>query len=105
MKSIAQFSLGGAAKGITALGISPCQRYIACVDHSNDHNMSIYNVNRKKMILQVSAGSDPIHDIQWSKKGDDLRFIACTTRSLQFWHPADASKKLFKNGTFGPKHT
>lgn len=87
------------------MALSPCQRYIACCDHSNDHMMSIYNVNRKKMILQVSAGSDAIGDIQWSKKENDLRFIAVTTRSLQFWNPADASKKLFKNGAFGPKFT
>ena len=57
------------------------------------------------MILQVSAGSDAIGDIQWSKKDNDLRFIAVTTRSLQFWNPADASKKLFRNGAFGPKFT
>lgn len=27
-----------------------------------------------------------------------------TTRGLQFWHPADATKKLFKTGTFGPRY-
>ena len=32
MKSIGQFSLGGAAKGMSALSFSLCQRYIACVD-------------------------------------------------------------------------
>jgi len=31
--------------------------------------------------------------------------VAVTSRSLQFWNPADASKKLFKNGTFGTKFT
>ena len=55
------------------------------------------------MIVQVSAGTDAVHDIQWSKKPNDLRFAAVTSRSLQFWHPADATKKLFKNGTFGQK--
>ena len=65
--------------------------------------MTIYNVNRRKMIVQVSAGTDAVHDIQWSKKPNDLRFAAVTSRSLQFWHPADATKKLFKNGTFGQK--
>ena len=101
MKSISSFSLGGSAKGVSALSLSPCQRYIACVDSSNDHMMTIYNVNRKKMIVQVSAGTDAIFEIQWSKKPNDLRFAAVTTRSLQFWHPADATKKLYKNGTFG----
>jgi outer membrane protein assembly factor BamB len=34
-----------------------------------------------------------------------LRFTAVTTRTLQFWSPADATKKLFRNGTFGQKFT
>lgn len=51
MQSICQFSLGGSAKGVTALALSPCSRYVAVVDHSNDHMMNIYNVNRKKMIV------------------------------------------------------
>ena len=103
MESISSFSLGATAKGVGALSLSPCQRYVACVDSSNDHMMTIYNVNRKKMIVQVSAGTDAICEIQWSKKPNDLRFAAVTTRSLQFWHPADATKKLYRNGTFGSK--
>lgn len=57
------------------------------------------------MLLSLSAGSDAINNIQWSKKPNDLKFVAVTSRSLQFWNPADASKKLFKNGTFGSKFT
>jgi len=67
--------------------------------------MYIYNVQRKKMLLTLSAGTDAIFNIQWSKKPNDLKFVAVTTRSIQFWNPADASKKLFKNGTFGQKYT
>jgi WD40 repeat protein len=44
MQSIGQFSMGGSAKGVGAAGISPCQRYVAAVDQSNDHMMYIYNV-------------------------------------------------------------
>ena len=44
MTSLASFSLGGTAKGVAALSISPCQRYVAAVDQSNDHNMNIYNI-------------------------------------------------------------
>jgi WD40 repeat protein len=105
MTSIANFSLGNTAKGVAALSISPCQRYVAAVDSSNDHNMYIYNVQRKKMLLTLSAGSDAISSIQWSKKPNDLKFVAVSSRSLQFWNPADASKKLFKSGTFGSKFT
>ena len=82
MTSIANFSLGGTAKGVAALSISPCQRYVAAVDQSNDHTMYIYNVQRKKMLLTLSAGSDAICNIQWSKKPNDLKFVAVTSRSL-----------------------
>ena len=58
MEPISQFSLGGSAKGVGALAISPCCRYVAVVDQSNDHNMSIFNINKKKAIVSVSAGTD-----------------------------------------------
>jgi WD40 repeat protein len=103
MSSVARFELGSKAKGVAALSISPCQRYVAAVDQSNDHTMYIYNVQRKKMLLTLPAGSDAIFNIQWSKKPNDLKFVAVSTRALQFWNPADASKKLFKSGTFGTK--
>jgi hypothetical protein len=32
MSSLAQFNLGASAKGVAALSISPCQRYVAAVD-------------------------------------------------------------------------
>jgi WD40 repeat protein len=51
LESLAQFNLGPEARGITSLSISPCARYVCCVDNSNDHNLTIYNINRKKQIL------------------------------------------------------
>ena len=44
--------------------------------------MSIFNINKKKAIVSVSAGTDAICDIMWSKKQNDLRFVAVTSRSL-----------------------
>ena len=32
MSSVATFNLGASAKGVAALSISPCQRYVAAVD-------------------------------------------------------------------------
>lgn len=64
--------------------------------------MSIFHTSKKKAIVSISAGTDAVSDIKWSRKPNDLRFVAITSRSLQFWNPADSSKKLFKNGAFGP---
>jgi len=102
MKSINRFDLGDKAKGCATVSISPCGRYIATSDMCNDHNVSVFNISKKKPIFCISAGNDSISLIRWSKRPNDLRFSALTTRALQFWSPADASKKLFKNGAFGP---
>ena len=67
---------------MAALSISPCQRYVAAVDQSNEHVMYIYNVQRKKLLLNVSSGSDLVFNIQWSKKPSDMKFAAVTTRCL-----------------------
>ena len=101
MKSICSFDLGESAKGVAAVAISPCMRYVAVADKTNDHKMFIYNVQRKKMLLDVASGGNMVTCIQWSKKKDDLRFVAVNTQNIQFWNPADASKKLFRPGTFG----
>lgn len=102
MQGVARFDLGPKAKGCATVAISPCGRYVAASDQSNDHNVSVYNISKKKPIFSISAGNDAISLIRWSKRPNDLRFSALTSRSLQFWNPADASKKLFKNGAFGP---
>jgi WD40 repeat protein len=76
-------------------------RYVAVADKTNDHKMYIYNVQRKKMLLDIASGGNMVTAIQWSKKANDLRFVAVNTQNIQFWNPADASKKLFRPGTFG----
>jgi len=105
MQSVNRFDLGDKCKGVASVSISPCARYVATVDQSNDHNVSVFNVSKKKPIFSVSAGNDAISVIRWSRKTNDLRFAALTSRSIQFWSPADSSKKLFKNGAFGPNNS
>jgi WD40 repeat protein len=103
MQSIGQFSMGEGAKGVACVGISPCQRYVAAADSSADHNMYIYNVQKKKMLLKIQGGKESFFQLQWSKKPNDLRFAVLSERNINFWSPADATKRLNKTGTFGSK--
>jgi WD40 repeat protein len=82
MQSVSRFDLGDKCKGVASVAISPCARYIATVDQSNDHNVSVFNVNKKKPIFSVSAGNDAISVMRWSRKANDLRFAAVTSRSI-----------------------
>lgn len=74
MQSQAQFALGKKAKGVACLAISPCMKYVAAADKSNDNNVFIYNLQKKKMLLEISSGRASCYQMQWSQKQFDYRF-------------------------------
>jgi microtubule-associated protein-like 6 len=42
------FKLKEGSRGVAAISVSPCLRYVACVDLHNDHHVIIYNIKRNK---------------------------------------------------------
>lgn len=97
------FKLKQGSRGVASIALSPCQRYVACVDIHNDHNVIIYNIKRGKQLLSTEGGKEKIIQVAWSKKADDLRFVTVGLKELKFWNPADATKRLSTKGTFGTK--
>ncbi len=96
-----KFSLAQGSRGVIACAISPCSRYVASVDNSNDHKVSIYNIERNKNLLTINGSTDKILDVTWSKRADDLRFATVTPKQVCFWHPADVTKRLKQPGVMG----
>lgn len=45
---IMHFELAQGSRGISAISISPCGRYVACTDLHNDHRVTVYNIQRQK---------------------------------------------------------
>lgn len=93
------------ARGVVAVSISPCGRYVAAVDQHNDHHVCIYNIKREKELLFTEGSKEAIFDVAWSKKVDDLRFATLGAKEIKFWHSADVTKRLSVKGTFGQKAT
>ena len=91
---ISQFRLQAGSRGVAACSVSPCSRYVATADLSNDHRVSIYNIERQKNLLTTNGSTDRILDVAWSKRADDLRFATVTPKQVVFWHPADVTKRL-----------
>lgn len=85
---------------MVTIGVSSCGRYIASVDKSNDHRVTIYNLQRKVHLATVNSGKSEITDLKWSKRVDDLRFATIGPKEIYFWHPADVTKKLQHKGSF-----
>lgn len=80
----ATFKLKEGSRGVAGISISPCQRYVACVDLHNDHHVNIYNIRRNKLLLSIEGGKEKIHHLAWSKKPDDLRFCTVGLKELKF---------------------
>ena len=100
-EKISQFNLQAGSRGVAACSLSPCSRYVATVDLSNDHRVNIYNIERQKNLLTINGSTDRILDIAWSKRADDLRFATVTPKQVTFWHPADVTKRLKQPGVMG----
>lgn len=100
-EQVSSFLLAKDSRGVSGVSISSCGRYAAAVDENPDHRVYIYNIQRGVMLLQTDGGKDPILDVQWSKRANDLRFVSLTTRQLDFWHPADVTRRLKQKGVFG----
>ena len=79
-EKVGQFNLQAGSRGVAACSLSPCRRYVATVDLSNDHRVSVYNIERQKNLLTINGSTDRILDVAWSKRADDLRFATVTPK-------------------------
>lgn len=49
----------------------------------------------------MNGSSERIVDVAWSKRLDDLRFATVSSKQVNFWHPADVTKRLKQPGVLG----
>lgn len=56
-------------------------------------------MQRKSEIITVDGSKSEIVEVAWSKRPDDLRFATLGPKEINFWHPADVTKKLSIKGT------
>lgn len=70
------------------------------MDKHDKHRVTIYNVQRNLELVTVDGSKSEVIDLAWSKRPDDLRFAVVGPKEINFWHPADVTKKLSVKGTF-----
>lgn len=54
--------------------------------------------------MTVDGSKSEVTDLAWSKRPDDLRFATVGPKEINFWCPADVTKKISNKGVFGPKN-
>jgi len=72
-EKIQAFQLDKDSKGVLGAAISPCGRYIACVDDHDKHRVFIFNLERNCKVLELESGASEMKHVAWSKRPDDLR--------------------------------
>ena len=58
------------SKGISAIGISLNNKYIACADLSDKHAYYLFEIDSGREIFKKEAGPDKICDIKWNEEED-----------------------------------
>ena len=51
----------------------------------------------------MESSKEAVLGIAWSKRANDLRFATWGDKEVNFWHPADVTKRLKQKGVFGEK--
>lgn len=99
-KKIKAFQLDKDSRGVMGASISPCGRYVGVVDDHDKHRVFIYNLERECKVLELESGASEMKNLAWSKRPDDLRLAIQGEKQIQFWCPADVTKKLKNVGIF-----
>jgi len=63
----ARFNLERNSRAVSAIAISPNADYVATADKSNDHYVTIFDVNSGDIIMKDKGGPDPIFDLAFTK--------------------------------------
>jgi len=67
----ARLKLGKGMREITAIAISPCNKFVAMVDNHNDHHIYVFDISEQKELHKAKTGPDRIYHCAWSKKDGD----------------------------------
>jgi WD40 repeat protein len=85
------------AREVSAVAISPDASYIATADASNDHMVSIWDVNSKNCVFTDKGGPDEIFDMAFSQKDGDVRVWSAGVKHMSMWTLDGGKKCLFGN--------
>lgn len=80
--SIKMGVVSGDSRGVLAVGFSSCQRYISIVEDNDSHRVTIYNLERKCVVLEMESSKSEVSGLAWSKRSDDLRFAVVGPKEI-----------------------
>lgn len=66
-EKIHRIALAKNERGVAAIAISPDGSHVMTADNHNDHNVTIWNMASKSVVMRDKGGPDPIFDLAFTK--------------------------------------
>lgn len=95
-----RYKLTKGMREVTAIAISPDEKYVAMTDNSNDHNLWIFEVATEKQVKKDKCGPDRVYHIAWSLKDGENVLATAGVKHFGVWD-LDAQAFKMKKGLYG----
>lgn len=83
---------------MSACAIHPDGSRIAVVDASNDHVVSVYDVDSQTKVMEGKSGPDKVFDLAFSQRDGDYTLWSAGIKHMACWQPDGRMKKcIFGN--------
>lgn len=96
-----RFQLSHGARGISAVSISQDGKYVACVDMSNTHNVTVFDVASGNKEFEEKGDTNYIYDCAFTQKEGEYSLMTSGKKHLYFWEFKKQEKKRGIAGTHG----
>lgn len=95
-----RYKLTKGMREITAISISPNNKFVAMVDNHNDHNLWIFEVDSEKEVKKDKTGVDRIYHCAWSLKEGEMILATAGVKHFATWD-LDAATFKKRKGIYG----
>lgn len=96
----ARFKLDKGMREVTAIAISPDNKFVALCDNHNDHHLWVFDTDKGSKIRKEKTGPDRIYHVSWSKKDGENIIATAGIKHMAFWDN-DAPKFKKRKGLYG----
>lgn len=73
--------------------MSPDGSHVMTADNHNDHNVTIWNMASRQIVMRDKGGPDPIFDLAFTKQDGKIAGWSVGKKHIAYWDPEKGKKK------------
>ena len=99
-RKLGRYKLPKGSRGINAISISQDNKYVACVDLHDSHNVFVFDVQSGQMVYTEAGDTGKIFDLCFSAQPGSHCFVTAGAKHIKFWN---VDERKVEKGIFGQK--